>query len=144
MDKARLKQSTLALIGRVRQLHSEGGGSLSVSDLVELVGFTFPAEVVGRGELALVALNAQSGTFEQCGTRSLFSQRGLRIEVPDRVAGRYRLDGSRLSLQFDADATVVGKKLFVRAVLRGLSADEHGFEIDIQSPVPIPGTRIVF
>lgn len=144
-EKTKLKQATLHFIARVNEIHHAGAGSLPISEIIRLTGFqAAPAELEEREPVRFQARDERGGTFSNRGSKLSFSTSGLAVEVPERIEGEYEVDAQRLVLQFDPNATIIGKKLFVKATLRGVTADEHGVEVDIKSPVPLPATKIAF
>jgi hypothetical protein len=143
-EKAKLKQATLQLIARVNEIHRAGGGALPLNEIVELSGAQAPVDLTKREPVQFQSRNERGGVFSNRGSKLGFNTSGIAVEVPEKIEGEYEVGPDRLVLQFVPDATITGKKLFVKATLRGVTADERGVEVDVKSPVPLPVTKIAF
>ena len=143
-EKTKLKQATLTLIARVNEIHRAGAGPLPLSEIVQLTGLQAPVDLTKRESVQFQSRNERGGGFSNRGSKLNFNASGIAVEVPETVEGDYEVDAQRLVLQFDPNATIIGKKLFVKAILRAVTADAHGVEVDIKSPFPLPATKISF
>lgn len=133
--KPELHEGTLQLIGEVYGAHSAGGGSVNLLDVVRLfqVKLTPPQEdkLRERGGILFSPDAEGSGTFENEGRRLKFHKSGITITVPAVLKGTYLAFPTNFNLMFDRSNTIRARKLFFRAHLESIQANQNRIDIDL-------------
>ncbi|GEM_PF-5302158 len=132
------KKAVREILTGIRTAHKAGNGSILLSRIVKLAGFTPPPELLKRDTVQLKKTGAQTGTFTNAGPAVEFDQeiKGFTVEVmiPGQVKGTYRLhsDGG-VSLSFEKGRTVKAKVFAGSITLLRVTASETQYETKVDA-----------
>ena len=134
-----LRAPVLALIQKVSTAHASGGFGIALIDMFKAFGLSLETSdwtrLRGRGKVSFTSRAESLGEFINQGRPlELRTDDGLRLIVPERLAGEYVTTPTSLTLKFTEGASLRGcKRVFVlicQDIIK-IDADEHKLYIDL-------------
>lgn len=122
-QRAEIRETVLALLVRLADIHSAGAGEVSVGEVFAVIGEPSDAglrrDLEARGGLVFERANG-CVRFANSGPPFKTKLGPGTLHVPRELAGRLTRNGDACWLEFDQDKTMVGKALFVELKLQRL------------------------
>ena len=139
VPRPELRAPVLELLKRVSEAHKSGEFTIELAEMFEAFGIplerTDRKKLRARGFVQFALLSESHGAFGNTGRHiELRTDDGLRIIIPERLAGEYVTTEASLTLKFSEGSALRGcKRVFVlicQDIIK-IDADEHKLYIDL-------------
>lgn len=100
-----IKQGVSSLIDKANLLHSQGSGSLPLTEMVTALGVELTPEQMAtlkaRGDIKFSPTEGNSGTFSNSGKSAKVPYGDFQMKIPNNLSGEYTVTPNGLKVSFD-------------------------------------------